>query len=80
MQRIAFTMKIKPGSEQEYRRRHQQVWPELLAEDRPGYGFSLCAPRGVSSRLNTVEIPAEKQVNIDRLCTCLCDVVRSMNR
>jgi L-rhamnose mutarotase len=32
MQRIAFTMKIQPGSEEEYRRRHQQVWPELLAD------------------------------------------------
>ena len=32
MQRIAFTMKIKPGTEEEYRRRHQQVWPELLAD------------------------------------------------
>lgn len=32
MQRIAFTMKIKPGSEEEYRRRHEQVWPELLAD------------------------------------------------
>ncbi len=32
MQRIAFTMSIKPGSEEEYRRRHQQVWPELLAD------------------------------------------------
>lgn len=32
MQRIAFLMKIKPGSEEEYRRRHQQVWPELLAD------------------------------------------------
>lgn len=32
MQRVAFTMKIKPGYEEEYRRRHQQVWPELLAD------------------------------------------------
>ena len=32
MQRIAFIMKIKPGSEEEYRRRHRQVWPELLAD------------------------------------------------
>ncbi len=32
MQRIAFTMRIKPGTEEEYRRRHQQVWPELLAD------------------------------------------------
>lgn len=32
MQRIAFLMRIKAGSEEEYRRRHQQVWPEMLAE------------------------------------------------
>ena len=32
MQRIAFTMRIKPGTEEEYRRRHHQVWPELLAD------------------------------------------------
>ena len=32
MQRIAFTMSIKPGSEEEYRKRHQQVWPEMQAE------------------------------------------------
>ena len=32
MQRIAFIMSIKPGSEEEYRRRHRQVWPELLAD------------------------------------------------
>ena len=32
MQRIAFTMRIRPGSEEEYRRRHRQVWPELLAD------------------------------------------------
>ena len=32
MQRIAFSMRIKPGTEEEYRRRHRQVWPELLAD------------------------------------------------
>ncbi len=32
MQRIAFIMRIKPGTEEEYRRRHQQVWSELLAD------------------------------------------------
>ena len=32
MQRIAFRMRISPGSEEEYRRRHRQVWPELLAD------------------------------------------------
>jgi L-rhamnose mutarotase len=32
MQRIAFLMRIKPGTEEEYRHRHQQVWPELLTD------------------------------------------------
>ncbi len=32
MQRIAFTMRIMPGTEEEYRRRHRHVWPELLAD------------------------------------------------
>lgn len=32
MQRIAFTMRIQPGTQEEYRRRHQQVGSELLAD------------------------------------------------
>jgi L-rhamnose mutarotase len=32
IQSIAFTMKIMPVSEEEYRPRHQQVWPDLLAD------------------------------------------------
>jgi L-rhamnose mutarotase len=31
MERIAFTMRILPGQEEEYRRRHAAVWPEMLA-------------------------------------------------
>ncbi|GAB3262441.1 L-rhamnose mutarotase [Larkinella harenae] len=29
MQEIAFTMQLKPGVETEYKRRHDEVWPEL---------------------------------------------------
>jgi len=29
MQRVAFKMKLKPGFETEYRRRHDEIWPEL---------------------------------------------------
>ncbi len=29
MKRIAFKMKLKPGCEAEYRRRHDAIWPEL---------------------------------------------------
>jgi L-rhamnose mutarotase len=31
MQRIAFKMKLKPGVIEEYKRRHDQIWPELAA-------------------------------------------------
>jgi L-rhamnose mutarotase len=29
MKRVAFKMKLKPGNEAEYRRRHDALWPEL---------------------------------------------------
>jgi L-rhamnose mutarotase len=29
MKRAAFTMKLKPGYVQEYKRRHDEIWPEL---------------------------------------------------
>ena len=34
MERVAFTMKLKPGFEAEYKRRHDDIWPELEAEIR----------------------------------------------
>lgn len=30
MERVGFTMRLLPGSEAEYRRRHAAVWPEML--------------------------------------------------
>jgi L-rhamnose mutarotase len=30
MERITFAMKLLPGAEAEYRRRHAAVWPEML--------------------------------------------------
>ena len=30
MERVAFAMKLLPGAEAEYRRRHADVWPEML--------------------------------------------------
>jgi len=34
MERIGFVMRLLPGAEAEYRRRHADVWPEMLAELR----------------------------------------------
>jgi L-rhamnose mutarotase len=30
MERICFTFEIKPGTEDEYKRRHDEIWPELV--------------------------------------------------
>ncbi len=30
MERVAFTMRLLPGAEAEYRHRHAAVWPEML--------------------------------------------------
>jgi L-rhamnose mutarotase len=32
MKRAAFVMKLKPGFEKEYKRRHDEIWPELVKE------------------------------------------------
>lgn len=29
MKRVAWTMRLKPGVAEEYRRRHDEIWPEL---------------------------------------------------
>lgn len=32
MRRAAFTMKLKPGCEAEYKKRHDEIWPDLVKE------------------------------------------------
>lgn len=34
MKRKAFAMRLSPGCEAEYKRRHDEIWPELKAELR----------------------------------------------
>ena len=29
MQKVAFTMQLKPGFEEEYKKRHDEIWPDL---------------------------------------------------
>lgn len=31
MRRVAFKMKLKPGCRDEYKKRHDEIWPELAA-------------------------------------------------
>ena len=32
MERLCFTFEIRPGTEDEYRRRHDEIWPELVQD------------------------------------------------
>lgn len=32
MKRVGFAMQLKPGNEAEYKRRHDEIWPELVTE------------------------------------------------
>lgn len=43
MQSIAFKMKLKPGAAEEYRRRHDAIWPELkeLLQNSGVYDYSI---------------------------------------
>lgn len=43
MKRVAFKMKLKAGFEEEYKKRHDQIWPELAQElTRAGvYDYSI---------------------------------------
>jgi L-rhamnose mutarotase len=49
VQRICFLMKIQPGREDEYQRRHDEIWPELVAElQRAGVRNYTLFRRGTS--------------------------------
>jgi len=43
MKRVAFKMKLKAGYEEEYKRRHDEIWPELTEKlSRAGiYDYSI---------------------------------------
>ena len=43
MKRVAFKMKLKVGYEEEYKKRHNEIWPELKEElSRAGiYDYSI---------------------------------------
>jgi L-rhamnose mutarotase len=51
MTRIAFRMQLKPGFEAEYRKRHDEIWPELTQLLREHgiseYSIFLDAPTGM---------------------------------
>ncbi|MBP8772375.1 MAG: L-rhamnose mutarotase [Aeromonadaceae bacterium] len=66
MIRKAFLMSVKPGMEQEYQRRHEEIWPELAstlkAHGASNYSIFL-APR-THQLFGYVEIESEERWNL----------------
>ncbi len=73
MRRVAFKMRLKPGFEEEYKRRHDAIWPEL-AEKLKSAGVSdysifldpdtlvLFAVQKVAEGDSTAELPRDPVV------------------
>ena len=48
MQRIAFIIRLKPGADPvEYKRRHDEIWPEMLEALRASVAFVEGTPGAV---------------------------------
>ena len=67
MIRRAFTMRLKPGGLAEYRRHHDQIWPELVAEiERQGIGQITIFEADPYRELPFGEDPPPTMLSIDQ--------------
>ena len=62
MIRKAFTMTLSPGSQEEYVRRHNPIWPELeeVLRDHGVWTYSIFAHRSSDQLFAYVEIESEE--------------------
>ena len=70
MERQAYTMRLKPGFAAEYRKRHDEIWPELVRELRAAgisdfsifldeKSLTLFVVRKISDRAKFAELPKQ---------------------
>ncbi|HWJ90512.1 MAG TPA: L-rhamnose mutarotase [Flavisolibacter sp.] len=67
MQRIAFRMKLFPGREEEYRKRHDEIWPELstLLKEKGISEYSIFLDEAASSLFGVLK--ADDPAALDQL-------------
>jgi L-rhamnose mutarotase len=65
MQRIAFKMKLHPGKEEEYKRRHDALWPELkdLLKQTGISEYSIFLDEGTNSLFGVMQLNDELTLN-----------------
>jgi len=73
MIRRAFLMKLKPGCREEYRRRHNPIWPELQAvlKEHGVRNYSIFLDRQTDRLFGYAEIESEsrwRQIADDEVC------------
>jgi L-rhamnose mutarotase len=56
--RVAFKMKLKPGFEAEYKKRHDEIWPELqeLLKEHSISDYSIFLDRETNSLFGVLKI------------------------
>jgi L-rhamnose mutarotase len=62
MIRKAFTMKLRPGSQSEYERVHNSIWPELeeMLKDEGVWTYSIFLNRNTDELFAYVEVESEE--------------------
>jgi L-rhamnose mutarotase len=60
----AFRMKLKPGTVDEYRRRHDEIWPELgkLLQDAGIYDYSIFLDEETLHLFAVLKLRAENDI------------------
>jgi|SRR4051812_17812923 L-rhamnose mutarotase len=63
--RVAFKMKLHPGKEEEYRRRHDSLWPELkdLLKESGISDYSIYLDEETNTLFGVMEIKNETKIN-----------------
>ncbi len=65
MKRIAFTMKLHKGSEEEYKKRHHEIWDELkdLLYSKGITDYSIFLNESTGDLFGTLKIDDEEKLN-----------------
>lgn len=65
MSRLAFKMQLNPGFEDEYRKRHNEIWPELtsLLKETGIKNYSIFLDKQTNSLFGVLEIAEEKAID-----------------
>ena len=86
MDRVAFKMKLFPGFEQEYKKRHDEIWPDLvhLLKDAGIEDYSIFLDEETNSLFGVLKIDEPRKLDnlptqevMQRWWTYMADIMES---